>query len=79
MARHQDGASEKGGSYIGKKREIDAQTICDGLPREFTGYFEHVSALGVNDKPDYSYLRKQFTSLFKRKALCMTTYLTEHF
>lgn len=51
-----------------RKREIDAHTLCDGLPREFTGYFEHLSDLGVNDKPDYSYLRKQFTSLFKRKG-----------
>lgn len=51
-----------------RKREIDAHTLCAGLPREFTDYFEYLSALGVNDKPDYSNLRKHFRSLFKRKG-----------
>jgi hypothetical protein len=51
-----------------KKMEIDAQTLCDGLPLEFTAYFEHILALGLIHKPDYSYMRKQFTSLFKREG-----------
>lgn len=30
-----------------KKREIDAHTLCDGLPREFLGYFVYFSALAL--------------------------------
>lgn len=41
--------------------------LCDGL-REFIGYFGYLSALGVNDMPDYFNLRKRSTSLIKRKG-----------
>ncbi len=51
-----------------RKKEIGVKELCDGLPKEFQEYFEHIHALGDNDKPDYSHLRKRFTSLFKREG-----------
>lgn len=51
-----------------KKKAISIQDLCDGCPKEFSSYFEHVRSLGFGDKPKYSYLRRNFRSLFIREG-----------
>jgi len=50
------------------KETISTRDLCDGLPKEFAIYFDHVDSLGVDDKPKYSYLRKIFRDLFIREG-----------
>jgi hypothetical protein len=49
-----------------KKATIGVDELCDKVPREFAVYMDHVRALKFEDKPNYSYLRKIFESLFVR-------------
>ena len=51
-----------------KKRSISTKTLCDGLPKEFVTYFGHIRSPDINDKPNYSYLRKQLQSCFVREG-----------
>ena len=51
-----------------KKKTISVETLCDGLPREFVAYFDHIRLLGFDEKPKYSYLRKIFRDLFAREG-----------
>ena len=50
------------------KETISTKDLCQGLPQEFTAYFDHVRSRGFDDKPRYSYLRKLFRNLFIRQA-----------
>lgn len=51
-----------------KKKTISVKDLCEGLPREFATYFDHIRSLGFDDKPKYSYLRKIFRDLFVREG-----------
>lgn len=51
-----------------KKKVTGTKDLCDGLPKEFTNYFNHVRSLQFKDKPNYSYLRKIFRNLFVREG-----------
>ena len=51
-----------------KKESISTEALCDGLPKEFAAYFNHVSRLKYGDKPQYSYLRRTFQNLFSREG-----------
>lgn len=51
-----------------RKRTISTEELCDGLPKEFAAYFDHVRSLQFGDKPRYSYLRKIFNNLFSREG-----------
>ena len=52
-----------------KKINTPIEDLCRGLPKAFASYFKHVQALGFEDRPDYSYLRKLFRNLFVREGL----------
>ena len=47
-----------------KKMNTSIEDLCHGLPDAFASYFNYVRALGFNDQPNYSYLRKLFRDLF---------------
>jgi serine/threonine protein kinase len=49
------------------KKNIDVDELCDQVPREFADYMDHVRALTFEDKPNYSYLRRDFRELFIRR------------
>lgn len=50
------------------KEKISTSDLCDGLPKEFATYFDHVRSLQFGDKPRYTYLRRIFNNLFSRKG-----------
>jgi hypothetical protein len=51
-----------------KKINTSIEDLCDGLPEEFTAYFQYVRDLEFDEQPDYSYLRKLFGNLFLREG-----------
>ena len=51
-----------------KKKTISVEALCEGLPREFATYFNHIRSLGFDEKPKYSNLRKIFRGLFAREG-----------
>ena len=51
-----------------KKKAMNPEELCVGLPDEFVKYFRHVRSLQFGDKPDYQYLRKLFRTLFVAKG-----------
>ena len=51
-----------------KKKTISVEDLCEGLPREFAAYFNYIRAVGFDDEPRYSYLRKTFRDLFVREG-----------
>ena len=50
-----------------KKKNISVEDLCEGLPREFAAYFNHIRSLEFDEKPKYPYLRKIFRDLFVRE------------
>ena len=48
------------------KKNTSIEKLCQGLPKEFTMYMEHVKGLEFNEKPNYNYLYNLFVQLFKR-------------
>ena len=59
---------EKYNHILAKKRVVTSRQLCDGLPKEFLLYFDHVRSLRLFDQPNYSYLRRIFSNLFYRKG-----------
>ena len=57
---------QKEGLTLANKQTIKTEDLCEGLPREFAAYFDHVRSRGFDDKPQYAYLRKIFRALFVR-------------
>jgi hypothetical protein len=51
-----------------RKKNIGVGELCGQVPREFGAYVDYIRALGFEDKPDYSYLRSIFRSLFVRSG-----------
>ncbi|RDI87733.1 ATP-dependent bile acid permease [Venturia inaequalis] len=47
-----------------KKRETTTKELCEGLPKAFELYFEHLS----RRQPDHTYLRRLFRNLFVREG-----------
>lgn len=47
-----------------KKRETTTKELCEGLPKAFELYFEHLS----RRQPDHTYLRQLFRNLFVREG-----------
>lgn len=50
------------------KEKISTSDLCNGLPKEFATYFDHVRSLKFGDKPRYTYLRRIFNNLFSRQG-----------
>lgn len=52
------------------KETISTEDLCDGLPKEFATYFNHVRSLHFGCKPRYFYLVSRiFNNLFCREGL----------
>ncbi len=51
-----------------KQKETAVEELCEGLPREFCQYFNHVRSVRIGQKPQYSYLRKLFRRAFDREG-----------
>ena len=51
-----------------KKKALSIEDLCDGHPKEFAEYFNHVRSLRFKDKPNYAYLRNIFRNLFIREG-----------
>lgn len=49
-----------------KKEQTSVEELCSTLPEEFVTYMAYCRALGFEDRPDYSHLRKIFKDLFYR-------------
>lgn len=49
-----------------KKLETPIEILCEKLNSEFLIYFKYIKSLKFEDKPDYSYLRNIFISLFDK-------------
>lgn len=56
------------GTFFLKLIEITLKSDCYGVSAEFRLYFEHVKALGFEDRPDYDYLKRLFRELFFKKG-----------
>jgi len=54
---------------LAKKQTISTKDLCEGIPREFAAYFDHVRSRGFDENPQYTYLRKVFHALFAREGL----------
>jgi serine/threonine protein kinase len=52
------------------KLTTSVETLCKGLPTEFSTYVNYTKAMRFGDRPDYSYLRKMFRDLFIRQGYC---------
>jgi hypothetical protein len=50
------------------KQATSSSELCAGLPQEFADYMNYVHDLRDEDQPDYQYLRKMFTKLFRRQG-----------
>ena len=54
---------------ISEKKMVTAiEILCRGFPSEFVTYFQYCRSLRFDDKPDYSYLRKQLRDLFTNEG-----------
>ncbi|KIJ27152.1 hypothetical protein M422DRAFT_62061 [Sphaerobolus stellatus SS14] len=51
-----------------KKKESLTDLLCRGFPKEFGIFLNYCRALGFDEQPDYSYLRKLFRELFYREG-----------
>ena len=51
-----------------KKRSVSTEDLCGALPKEFAAYFSHIRSPDIEDKPNYSYLRKNFRHCFVREG-----------
>ncbi|KAK9705462.1 hypothetical protein RND81_07G058900 [Saponaria officinalis] len=51
-----------------KKVSTSIEALCRGHPTEFTSYFHYCRSLRFDDKPDYSYLRRNLHDLFIREG-----------
>ena len=48
------------------KKNTTIEQLCQGLPKEFKLYMEHVKSLEFTEKPNYNYLYNLFVQLFKK-------------
>merc|ERR1712168_575019 len=51
-----------------KKMSTNVESLCRSYPSEFATYLNYCRALQFDDKPDYSFLRQIFRSLFHRQG-----------
>ena len=58
---------EKYQKIFEKKSSTTVEELCEGFPQEFLDYINYCKALGFEEEPDYSYLRKMFRDLFDRQ------------
>lgn len=56
------------------KKNITMDQLCQGLPKEFKLYMEHVKSLEFTEKPNYNYLYNLFTQLFLKNNFIYDNY-----
>jgi len=49
-----------------RKDSIATEELCQGVPKEFKQFFDHVRSLSHHDIPKYEWLRQNFDALFRR-------------
>lgn len=54
--------------FLSKKKNLSTKALCRGFPDEFAIYLDYARSLKVNDKPDYSYLRRILREVFLREG-----------
>lgn len=59
---------QKYDKILEKKVSTSSEVLCKHFPIEFRTFFEHVRALGFDDRPDYDYLKRLFRDLFFRRG-----------
>ena len=47
---------------------MNTEDLCESLPQKFAVYSDYIRSLGFDEKPNYSYLRKNFRNLFVREG-----------
>jgi len=57
-----------------KKISTSNQTLCSGLPKCVLQYFDYVTGLKFEDKPDYNYVKKLFRDHLTAKGLEVDIY-----
>ncbi|KAK1355002.1 hypothetical protein POM88_048258 [Heracleum sosnowskyi] len=50
------------------EKKVSIEALCCGYPTEFADYFYYCRSLRFEDKPDYAYLKRLFSELFKQKG-----------
>ncbi|KAH9619153.1 hypothetical protein KSS87_015295 [Heliosperma pusillum] len=51
-----------------KKVSTSIEALCRGYPTEFASFFHYCRSLRFDDKPDYTYLKRNFRDLFIREG-----------
>ncbi|KAH9597474.1 Protein kinase domain [Trypanosoma melophagium] len=59
---------EKYSRISDRKQSTSVETLCRGLPAEFASYLTYTRSMHFEDKPDYSYLKRNFRELFVREG-----------
>lgn len=59
---------EKYQKIMEQKLALPIETICAGLPAEFSNYMHYCRSLRFEDKPDYPYLRQVFLDLLHKEG-----------
>lgn len=54
-----------------KKSNTSIESLCQNFPKEFQTYLEYCRSLRFDQKPDYSYLKRLFDDVLKRKGMKM--------
>merc|ERR1719171_2833263 len=52
-----------------KKISTPIDVLCRGYPQEFATFLNYTRGLRFEDKPDYSYLRKLFTTIVQKESI----------
>lgn len=52
------------------KEQVDLETLCARLPKEFKSYLQYVLALAFDQRPDYSYLKRLFRRALHQRHSC---------
>ena len=55
---------EKYKKILEKKESISSDELCEGLPKEFSIFLQYTKDLKFDEKPNYSYLRGLFHSMY---------------
>eukprot|EP00825_Cyclidium_porcatum_P052476 TRINITY_DN9959_c0_g1_i2.p1 TRINITY_DN9959_c0_g1~~TRINITY_DN9959_c0_g1_i2.p1 ORF type:complete len:639 (+),score=103.43 TRINITY_DN9959_c0_g1_i2:3-1919(+) len=64
-----DNKEEKYEKIKNMKMQYNNELLCEGLPKEFCLYFDHVKSLQFTDEPDYKYLRGLLHKIAHDKCL----------
>eukprot|EP00930_Biecheleria_cincta_P062383 TRINITY_DN47857_c0_g1_i1.p1 TRINITY_DN47857_c0_g1~~TRINITY_DN47857_c0_g1_i1.p1 ORF type:complete len:345 (-),score=63.57 TRINITY_DN47857_c0_g1_i1:226-1260(-) len=63
-----DGKTDKYAAIMEKKLQTPFEVLCEGMPQEFTTFFNYARNLRFDENPDYRYMRWLFQSLFHREG-----------